>query len=81
MNTYVFGGYVKCSGKLDSGKEWANYNVLLLNTYRKTKAEICKAVCNDNMTKVLESLQIGCTVEPSCDMHGRIIGLVAVHSV
>lgn len=25
---YIFGGFIECSGTLDNGKEWRNFNVL-----------------------------------------------------
>lgn len=78
-NKYIFGGFVKCGGKLDSGKPWTGFRVLLARVGADGKAGttaiIGKASCTDSMADVLLHTSPGAVVEVYFDDRGRIATL------
>lgn len=75
-NHYIYGGFVKCGGKLDNGKPWSGFRVLLARVGADGKAGttaiIGKASCTDSMTDVLLHTALGTVVEVYFDDCGRV---------
>ena len=75
-NLYIYGGYLCTGGKLDDGKPWQGFSVLLGSIRNPDemplKGKAVKARRTDEMLKFLQGLPIGCPVEAYFDEDGRL---------
>lgn len=76
---YRFGGYVEVGGKLDNGKPWKGFRVLLapLDKDGKTgwKASVVKASVTDELSDTLADLELHQDVSAFFDEDGRLVAL------
>lgn len=74
-NLYIYGGFLFTGGKLDNGKPWHGYSVLLgpIRSIEDTplKGEAFKAR-SDSLLDVLKKTPLGFPVEVFFDKDGRV---------
>lgn len=79
---YMYGGYIMVGGKLDNGKPWNGFRILLapLDSSGKVgwKTSVVKASYTDDFNDKLADMELGSIVSAYFDENGRCVQLSLV---